>query len=68
LLQDGNVDPLIRQITLGHAPPSMYGANSLGMTSVYTHTRPETQKREIERALRLWPETLELVFNKCKEV
>jgi hypothetical protein len=43
------VDPLIRQLTLGHAPPSMFGANSLGMTSVYTHTRPETQRREIER-------------------
>ena len=30
------------------------------MTAVYTHTRPETQKREIERALRLWPESLGL--------
>jgi integrase len=67
LLQDANVDPLIRQLTLGHAPPSMFGANSLGMTSVYTHTRPETQRREIERALRLWPESLELVFHKRKE-
>jgi integrase len=63
LLQDANVDPLIRQLTLGHAPPSMFGANSLGMTSVYTHTRPETHNREIERALRLWPESLELVFH-----
>ena len=68
LLQDANVDPLIRQLTLGHAPPSMFGSNSLGMTSVYTHTRPETQRREIERALRLWPESLELVFHKCTEV
>lgn len=68
LLQDANVDPLIRQLTLGHAPPSMFGANSLGMTSVYTHTRPETHKREIERALRLWPESLELVFHKCMEI
>jgi integrase len=65
LLQDANVDPLIRQLTLGHAPPSMYGANSLGMTSVYTHTRPETQRREIECALRLWPESLELVLERC---
>ncbi len=64
LLQDANVDPLIRQLTLGHAPPSMFGMGSLGMTSVYTHTRPETHKREIERALRLWPESLELVSEK----
>ena len=59
LLQDANVDPLIRQITLGHAPiGSAEGA--LGMTSIYTHTRPETQRREILRALRLWPESLKL--------
>ena len=60
LLQDANVDPLIRQITLGHAPQgSTEGA--LGVTSVYTHTRPETQRREILRALQLWPESLALV-------
>jgi integrase len=59
LLQDANVDPLIRQITMGHAP-SRNGKDALGMTSVYTHTRPETQKREIERALRLWPNSLRL--------
>lgn len=59
LLQDANVDPLIRQITLGHVPVgTMEGA--LGMTSIYTHTRPETQRREILRALRLWPRSLEL--------
>ena len=51
LLQDANVDPLVRQITLGHAATGgMEGA--LGMTSIYTHTRPETQRREIFRALR----------------
>ena len=59
LLQDANVDPLIRQITLGHAPSSL-GGGALGMTSVYTHTRPATQKTEIERALRLWPKSLQL--------
>ncbi len=59
LLQDANVDPLIRQITLGHAPAG--GADgALGMTSIYTHTRPETQRREICRALRVWPRSLEL--------
>lgn len=62
LLQDANVDPLIRQITLGHAPSSL-GGGALGMTSVYTHTRPETQKSEIERALRLWPASLQLAFH-----
>ncbi len=59
LLQDANVDPLIRQITLGHAPVgSIEGA--LGMTTRYTHSRPETQRREVLRALRLWPRSLEL--------
>ena len=30
------------------------------MTGVYTHTRPETLRREIFRALQLWPESLSL--------
>jgi integrase len=58
LLQDANVDPLIRQITLGHKV-SNDSRGALGMTSVYTHTRPETQKREIERALGLWSSSLQ---------
>ncbi len=49
LLQDANVDPLIRQITLGHRPTT--GGN-LGMTANYTHTRPETQRDQIEGAMR----------------
>lgn len=64
LLQDANVDPLIRQITLGHQPQGGIGA--LGMTTVYTHTRPETQAREIERALRTWPNLIELVASRVK--
>lgn len=56
LLQDANVDPLVRQITLGHKPAGAGGA--LGMTAVYTHTRATTQRKEIERALRSWPESL----------
>jgi len=59
LLQDANVDPLIRQITMGHTPAGDR-KGALAMTAVYTHTRPETQKREIERALRLWPNSLGL--------
>jgi integrase len=55
LLQDANVDPVVRQLTLGHRPT----AGALGMTAHYTHTRPETQKDQIERALRLWPQSLE---------
>ncbi|MCA9117319.1 MAG: tyrosine-type recombinase/integrase [Planctomycetaceae bacterium] len=57
LLQDASVDPLIRQVTLGHRPTDD-ARGGLGMTGVYTHTRAETQKREIERALRLWPDSL----------
>jgi len=64
MLQDANVDPLIRQITLGHQPQG--GAGALGMTSVYTHTRPETQAREIERALRTWPDLIKLVANRVE--
>ncbi len=56
LLQDANVDPLIRQLTLGHAPGTGSG---LGMTAHYTHTRPQTQRAQIEQALRRWPESLQ---------
>ena len=62
LLQDASVDPLIRQITLGHRPTDD-ARGGLGMTGVYTHTRAETQKREIERALRLWPDSLALAHS-----
>jgi integrase len=51
-LQDANVDPLIRNQLMGHtaggAPSSRGG---LGMTSVYTHTRPETLRRQLIDAL-----------------
>jgi integrase len=55
LLQEANVDPLIRQITLGHQPTRGSG---LGMTAHYTHTRPETQRAQIARALRRWSDCL----------
>jgi integrase len=58
LLQDANVDPLIRQVTLGHQSASA-SSGALGMTGVYTHTRPETQQREVFRALQLWPRSLQ---------
>ncbi|MAG93394.1 MAG: hypothetical protein CMJ48_06555 [Planctomycetaceae bacterium] len=60
LLQEANVDPLVRQQTLGHAP-TVPGTGALGMTGVYTHTTPDFQKREIERAVRLRPHSLELI-------
>ncbi len=51
-LQDANVDPLVRNELMGHAPASFgsYGSG-LGMTAVYTHTRPETKRRQLEQAL-----------------
>jgi integrase len=64
LLQDANIDPLIRQLTLGHQPGSP-GSGALGMTAVYTHSRPETQRREILRALRLWPLSLQFVRDRA---
>jgi hypothetical protein len=60
LLQDANVDPLIRQITLGHKPTN---GNGLGMTANYTHTRRQTQREQIESALRRWPEPLRWAIN-----
>lgn len=59
LLQDANVDPLIRQITLGHQPANS-SKGSLGMTGVYTHTRPETHRAQLDIALQLWPASLAL--------
>jgi len=64
LLQDANVDPLVRQITLGHRPASRGG---LGMTAHYTHTRPETQREQVEAALRRWSRSLVLARHHCME-
>ncbi|MDB5356081.1 MAG: site-specific tyrosine recombinase XerC [Phycisphaerales bacterium] len=58
LLQEANIDLLVRQETLGHQPAP--GASALGMTAIYTHTTPDVQRREVERALRLRPQTLAL--------
>jgi len=46
LLQDANVDPLIRQQTLGHKPTN---SNGLGMTGNYTHTRQKTKSNKSTR-------------------
>ena len=58
LLQQANVDVLVRQQTLGHQSGNSE-ASALGMTGVYTHTTPEFQRQEIERALRLRPQCLQ---------
>jgi integrase len=50
-LQDGNVDPLIRNELMGHVPIASTLAGGLGMTTVYTHTRPETKRRQFDQAL-----------------
>ena len=59
LLQEANVDLLVRQETLGHKP-SCPELSALGMTGVYTHTSSEVHRKEIERALRLRPLSLQL--------
>jgi integrase len=53
LLQDANVDPLIRNQLMGHAPSGGVGRSvgGLAMTAVYTHTRPETMRRQLFNAL-----------------
>jgi integrase len=57
LLQEANVDPLVRQLVLGHVPTA---SNGLGMTARYTHTRSETIQRQITAAMALWPKSLAL--------
>ena len=55
-LQDANVDPLIRNELMGHAPSSAaFGGPGLGMTAIYTHTRPETKRNQLEGALVMRP-------------
>ena len=55
-LQDANVDPLIRNELLGHVPEGHRSAGfGLAMTAVYTHTRAETRRRQLEDALRGHP-------------
>jgi integrase len=54
-LQDANVDPLIRNELMGHAPTSVSSVSgllrSLGTTAIYTHTRPETKRSQLDSAL-----------------
>jgi integrase len=51
-LQEGRVDPLIRNELMGHvAPGNRTSGHGLAMTAVYTHTRPETRREQLEAAL-----------------
>jgi integrase len=55
-LQDANVDPLIRNELMGHTAWAGRRAGSgLGMTAVYTHTRPETRREQLQAALQRRP-------------
>lgn len=55
-LQDANVDPLIRNQLMGHAPSgTSKGNGALGMTAVYTHTHPETMRRQLISAFQESP-------------
>jgi integrase len=50
-LQEGRVDPLIRNELMGHvAPGDRAAGHGLAMTAVYTHTRPETKRAQLEAA------------------
>jgi len=63
-LQDANVDPLIRQMVMGHSPGTGHrSSGGLGMTAIYTHTRPETYRRQICRALSLNTKVLEITVS-----
>ncbi len=58
-LQDGNVDPLIRSELMGHSTSATNGAShGLGMTATYTHSRPETQRKQLKNALSSRPARL----------
>src|SRR5262249_54701573 len=51
-LQEGRVDPLIRNELMGHVASGERSAgHGLAMTAVYTHTRPETRRQQLEQAL-----------------
>jgi len=55
-LQDANMDPLIRNQLMGHMPTGFSRpGGGLGMTAVYTHSRPETVRRQLELALQNRP-------------
>ena len=51
MLQEANVDPLIRMELMGHAPQGGRSGGPLGMTTVYTHSSPATRRSQLLSAL-----------------
>jgi len=51
MLQEANVDPLIRMELMGHAPQGGRSGGPLGMTTVYTHSSPATRRSQLLAAL-----------------
>jgi integrase len=55
-LQEGRVDPLIRNELMGHvAAGERTAGHGLAMTAVYTHTRPEVRCQQLVEALQRRP-------------
>ena len=55
-LQEGRVDPLIRNELLGHIPEDgPRSGGGLGMTANYTHTRIETTRAQLEATFQQCP-------------
>jgi integrase len=55
-LQEGRMDPLIRNQLMGHAPAEQAKPGAgLGMTALYAHSRPETVRRQLDEALQSRP-------------
>lgn len=56
VLQEGRVDPLIRNELMGHvASGDRSAGHGLNMTAVYTHTRPETSRKQLTEAVAIRP-------------
>ena len=67
-LQEGRVDPLVRSLLMGHTAGGERGAGSgLGMTAVYTHTRPETIREQLIGAFAGRP-ILEVIASRVSRV
>lgn len=55
-LQEGRVDPLVRNELLGHIPEDgNRSGGGLGMTAQYTHTRADTKRDQLVYAFRQHP-------------
>jgi site-specific recombinase XerD len=65
ILQEGRVDPLVRNLLMGHASSESRNAgHGLGMTAVYTHTKLETIRQQLQDAFSARP-TLSSLRDRC---